>query len=384
MSKAMPRNQRHKMNGYPIYQDSASVLTVPSFGIDPIDPENEWAYDQYRGARDWENAADFMDRKNKGGLVVEQTPEANVSYRSPLQNYEYGRLPKGLVQGRTFFGLPGGRSGRGVGTAKRMSKGNPYSGGSMTNSGHTNTSVPGTYPSYGGTKGTNQKVGPNIMSPSYMKSMSKSLHKASISVPDKLKSMINGLLGVGRFNNVSPAAVAAALIANKKGGSSGMRDYPAPGTSRASASRSSAIGPRKQDITLNALIRSQMVRDPENPNFNPPVRERRYTPSSGNVDKRMMKSSPNWGERAMMEALRRQPFNAGGEMPPRSSKVPFTTDELMHGMKRRANGGGSRGMMKSISSMNQGGVRHVVGGYRGGKMSKAMAASQTQTKNRYM
>jgi hypothetical protein len=46
--------------------------------------------------------------------------------------------------------------------------------------------------------------------------------------------------------------------------------------------------------------------------------------------------------------------------------------------------GGSRGMMKSISSMNQGGVRHVVGGYRGGKMSKAMAASQTQTKNRYI
>jgi hypothetical protein len=72
-------------------------------------------------------------------------------------------------------------------------------------------------------------------------------------------------------------------------------------------------------------------------------------------------------------------------VPGRPTK-PGIKEELMHGMKRRPSSGNNsaRGMMKSISSMNQGGVRHVVGGYRGGKMSKAMAASQTQTKNRYM
>ena len=370
-----------------------SALTPPSFYIDPIDPKNNWAYDQYRGAQEWEEAGDFMEQKNNGGLVVEQTPDAYVSYREPLRDYEYGRFPRGLVEGRKLFGMPGGRSPRGVGTAKSMMKAMPYPppprpnpnvtepypdedhyfGGGLrpgrnpriTNRSRKPTRKQSAYPPMGPEVERYFRPGLRFMGP-----VGKSMHKGSISVPDKLKSMINGLLGVGRFDNVSPAAVAAALIANKRGGSSGMKDYPAPGTSRASASRSSAAGPRKQDITLNALIRRQIVRDPENPYFNPfkqreTLRRERMPSSGSGLDKSMMKST-----------MPPEPID------PRRGRIEDPW--FVFGRGRKPNVGGSRGMMKSISSMNQGGVRHVVGGYRGGKMSKAMAASQTQTKNRYM
>ena len=393
MRKAMPRNKQNRMevnltptpepsyeNGFPIERGRIrtgytgndysrryrpSALTPPSFYIDPMDPRNDWAYDQYRGAQEWEKASDFMEGKNHGGLVVEQTPDSYVSYRTPLRDYEYGRFPKGLVEGRKLFGLPGGRSARGVGTAKSMSK--AYK------------------PQFPPMPGTSPKRGPVI-------------RKESISVPDKLKAMINNMLGIGRSKNVNPAAVAAALIANRQGGTLGMKDYE-PRTSP------SSIGPRKSDVinTINALVSRQRVRDPENPNFIPfkqreTLRRERMPSSGSGLDKSMMKAykprkdpPPSWEDKIppypdMNFERGGKPKNFAGfmELAERRAKRPKGP------YQPRIQGGPTGGsmamksMMKSISSMNQGGVRHVVGGYRGGKMSKAMAASQTQTRNRYM
>ncbi len=86
---------------------------------------------------------------------------------------------------------------------------------------------------------------------------------------DKVTSKINSLAGIGSFKNTSPAAIAAALIASSKGGKSGMKDYPAPGTARSSASAAMSEGPRRSSIPLNALINAMTIRDPENPNFSP-------------------------------------------------------------------------------------------------------------------
>ena len=141
------------------------------------------------------------------------------------------------------------------------------------------------------------------------------------------------------------------------------------------------------------------VRDPENPNFIPfkqreTLRSERMPSSGSGLDKSMMKSTK---PRDPIPPRRRiiHPPPPPGWMDGNARK--FRPDSRAPGRnfpdgvyQPRIQGGPTGGsmamksMMKSISSMNQGGVRHVVGGYRGGKMSKAMAASQTQTKNRYM
>jgi hypothetical protein len=220
----------------------------------------------------------------------------------------------------------------------------------------------------------------------------KSMQKGSISVPDKLKSMINGLLGVGRFDNVNPSAVAAALIANRQGGTLGMENF-APRKSP------SSIGPRKSDVinTINALISRQRVRDPENPNFIPfkqreTLRRERMPSSGSGLDKSLMKGAKHRYNQSFADSVQMMVEDAARDgrrttqvrEEPNGIRVGYNYPEYLYQRFIGRGGRGQGGMTKSISSMNQGGVRHVVGGYRGGKMSKAMAASQTQTKNRYM
>lgn len=313
-----------------------SALTPPSFYIDPIDPKNEAAYDDYMSALDWEKD----DMRSGSGLIYEQSPGGKITSRY-APGYEYGRFPRGLVEGRKLFGMPGGRSPRGVGTAKRLAKTSIYDPPKPPKNRKPPFDdrfppiIPYPLPSERKFPRITPRRSPegSQYRPKIQYSggagvgTRKSMQKGSISVPDKLKSMINGLLGVGRFDNVNPSAVAAALIANRQGGTLGMENF-APRKSP------SSIGPRKSDVinTINALLSRGRVRDPENPNF-----------------------------------------------------IPFKQRETLRRERMPSSGSGlDKSMMKSISSMNQGGVRHVVGGYRGGKMSKAMAASQTQTKNRYM
>ena len=390
------RSGKKKSNGFLTslgYIDSLYPEDMDPIVGDKRSPRDKFVSAQKFEAQDWANNAGFMEYLNNiygGGTAFEQDDKslANLDHMRRSSSvgrgireisypeYENKKLPQGLVQGRTFYGLSGGRSPRGVGTAKRMQKG-------------------------------------------------------SISVPDKLKSMINGLLGVGRFDNVNPSAVAAALIANRQGGTLGMENF-APRKSP------SSIGPRKSDVinTINALMSRGRVRDPENPNFIPfkqreTLRSERMPSSGSGLDKRMMKAKirperdPD-GRRIyppfepkppknMMEGAPdyvRYTVNARNSDPGRlardfysspkntaqdfydrlgSRKIRVPGRKLPDGVYQpRIQGGPTGGsmamksMMKSISSMNQGGVRHVVGGYRGGKMSKAMAASQTQTKNRYM
>ena len=386
-----------------------SALTPPSFYIDPIDPKNEAAYDDYMSALDWESE----DMGSGTGLIYEQSPGGKITSRY-APGYEYGKFPRGLVEGRKLFGMPGGRSARGVGTAKRMSKAQPY-----PPPPRPNPNVTEPYPDkdhyFGGglrpgmpprlddrypyppQNRQNAEEMRNFRRPKPRRTFEelqyrpkiqysggagvgtrKSMQKGSISVPDKLKSMINGLLGVGRFDNVNPSAVAAALIANRQGGTLGMENF-APRKSP------SSIGPRKSDVinTINALMSRGRVRDPENPNFIPfkqreTLRRERMPSSGSGLDKSMMKSTKPRDPIPPRRRIIHPP-------PPPGWLDSFDNARKLRPSRAFASGvGGSRGMMKSISSMNQGGVRHVVGGYRGGKMSKAMAASQTQTKNRYM
>jgi hypothetical protein len=73
------------------------------------------------------------------------------------------------------------------------------------------------------------------------------------------------------------------------------------------------------------------------------------------------------------------PYTGARTLGSSKSLLPFNTAPFtQYGNKKPIGSGPTRGssamkrMTKSISSMNQGGVRHVVGGYRGSKMSKAM------------
>ena len=84
----------------------------------------------------WADRAEFMEDKNSdGGMVFEEVPmtlrqkgmrrglfAGNVIAQRIHDDYASRKLPKGLVQGNTFWGQPGGRSSRGVGTAKSMNK----------------------------------------------------------------------------------------------------------------------------------------------------------------------------------------------------------------------------------------------------------------------
>ena len=84
----------------------------------------------------WADKAGFMEGRNaRGGMVYEEVPASlrqpgmrrslfgdSIIAQRTHDDYTDNKIPRGLVQGRTFWGLPGGRSSRGVGTAKRMIK----------------------------------------------------------------------------------------------------------------------------------------------------------------------------------------------------------------------------------------------------------------------
>lgn len=116
---------------------------VPNYKIrypvknDRFDIRDERGRAENFNAQDWANAAGLMEYINTlqgGGKSFEQDNESlgNYQYGNPsilngmreisYPEYQNKKLPQGLVRGRTFYGLPGGRSGRGVGTAKRYSK----------------------------------------------------------------------------------------------------------------------------------------------------------------------------------------------------------------------------------------------------------------------
>ena len=121
----------------PWYKDQDPVVE------DRLSPRDEWGRKQSYDTQDWANSAGLMEYLNNiygGGRAFEQDEKSlanrdNVRRTLLLDNGireisypEYGnkKLPQGLVQGRTFYGLPGGRSPRGVGTAKRLAKTSIY------------------------------------------------------------------------------------------------------------------------------------------------------------------------------------------------------------------------------------------------------------------
>jgi hypothetical protein len=84
----------------------------------------------------WADKAGYMEGRNaKGGMVYEEVPATlrqpgmrrslfgdNIIALRTHEGYTDNKIPRGLVQGRKFWGESGGRSSRGVGTAKRMNK----------------------------------------------------------------------------------------------------------------------------------------------------------------------------------------------------------------------------------------------------------------------
>lgn len=103
-----------------------SVLTPPSFPIDPMDPKNDAAYYDYLDALDWEKA----DMESNRGRIYEQEagrgPRRDITFRNApgyhdIDGNEYMHVPKRLNSGRNFWGFTGSRAGLSPMT-KRMSK----------------------------------------------------------------------------------------------------------------------------------------------------------------------------------------------------------------------------------------------------------------------
>jgi hypothetical protein len=103
-----------------------SVLTPPSFPIDPIDPKNDAAYYDYLDALDWEKA----DMESGRGRIYEQEagrgPRRRITSRNApgyhdIDGNEYMHVPKRLNSGRNFWGFTGSRAGLSPMT-KRMIK----------------------------------------------------------------------------------------------------------------------------------------------------------------------------------------------------------------------------------------------------------------------
>jgi hypothetical protein len=121
--------------------DETRRMIIPSWEqLDPVENDeysarDQWRQKQYNGAHMWANDLGIFDRRNssKGGGIgfeLDQGKDGNKEFINIREfaypEYNNNKLPQGLVQGRTFYGLPGGRSGRGVGTAKRLSKTSIY------------------------------------------------------------------------------------------------------------------------------------------------------------------------------------------------------------------------------------------------------------------
>jgi hypothetical protein len=107
-------------------QKKDSVLTPPSFSIDPIDPKNDAAYYDYLDALDWEKA----DMESNRGRIYEQEagrgPRRDITSRNApgyhdFDGKEYMHVPKILNSGRNFWGFTGSRAGLSPMT-KRMLK----------------------------------------------------------------------------------------------------------------------------------------------------------------------------------------------------------------------------------------------------------------------
>lgn len=431
-----------KKGGYPIPRDPNGILTPPNFEIDPIDPKNEWAYDQYIGALNWAKNANRM--RSNGGSVYEENPELwSENEGMPVESkryrfYENGRLPSGLVQGRTFWGMPGGRSGRGVGTSKRMSKGvagqmapggagvykpnnpTPTSSSSQTpNPAYSNAQTP--LPNYGG-KSTGGYGGSRAT-----KRMSKGAkdgypivpHEGSVLTPPKFnidpidpKNEWAYQQYLDALNWENQASSMAYNNENSHGGmvydqgpngtvvSNGVKypDY-VMGVPRGLVSGRTKWGfPGGRSGRGVGTAKSMSKRSPRPDPF-PPVPSI-FPPKP---PKDMMEGAPDYVRYTTNARRKKSPSEAALEFARfksfankikpfigRMNKPSFNRDFSDASYTPKIKGGPTGGsmamksMMKSISSMNQHGTRHVVGGYRGSKIGKAMAASQTQTKNRYI
>ena len=158
----------------------------------------------------------------------------------------------------------------------------------------------------------------------------------------------------GMYKNagsMNPSALAAMLMATGRGTAGGMRN---------GGYEAQSIGPRMQDQRLRMLMqRGGIIRDPENAQYMPlptrtmtPPRRPTTTPQT-----RIDPSNPY--------------YNAFATMTRTPTATPFPNT--------------SKRMSKSISNIQQGSTKHVVGGYRGamGKsFYKSAAARPTQaTKN---
>lgn len=142
LSKAEERYSHGRSGNKKIDSLSGLINAAPRWkNLDPVKDDSysardQWRKKQYSDAYDWANQASimsFLNNQRRGGRAFEQdnsktfSPSNILSEYSDINmidypEYNYGELPMGLVRGRTFFGMPGGRSGRGVGTSKRMSK----------------------------------------------------------------------------------------------------------------------------------------------------------------------------------------------------------------------------------------------------------------------
>ena len=337
-----------------------SVLTPPSFSIDPLDPKNDAAYYDYLDALDWEKA----DMESNRGSIYEQEagrgPRRDITSRKApgyhdFDGKEYMHVPKRLNSGRNFWGFTGSRAGLSPMT-KRISKAHTPK--------HFWEQMKNFWPNkISSLIASERKKDADFWADraEFMEDKNSDGGMVFEEVPDTLrqKGMRRGLLA----GHVIAQRTHDDYTGKKlpKGLVQGNTFWGLPG---GRSSRGVGTAKRMSKNSKNKHVESKWEKDVSRLSqiFDPRAFMNRDR--LGVVEETNIFGIPYTGARAIGSNRSLLPFNT----------APFT----QFGNKNHIGSGPTRGssamksMHKSISSMNQGGVKHVVGGYRGGKMSKAM------------